>query len=799
MFRHSANTRHYRGRCHQVHEILGATLLALAKSSGKTYLPMREELARTFKRLAHAVQFAGSAIFDPMPLCKHFVAHSLDTEGLGPRSLTAGQFGLLTYDSELAGALADLHARVLVGDKNKAEIAALLAEMHEILDNMFTVYNDERLLREERASADGGAPPSAMQTRLRRQLATEGDGSGSEGADEDAAPPAELDVLPEVDLDEFKSIAGLWLPTIVFSKDLRSCNSYIFHDAMAQIEEIDTASGLLINWALSLQKAGHSALQSIRFMDDSGSVLYSGFQMLKMIDDKLLCLPNPLVAINIREEYEGHKLGASATIYAETLSALRSKCFVVCKDVDIPTDRDYLRRVATFMLRDPRYRDFFNKLHDYHEFLDKVPSIATKLVELFEQERCIHSRASSSSASSASSSASASLVIAGAAKLSGRGRASNSGRGGGGGGAGRRVTRCLNCGGNHIVKFCDAKCILPGYTDMKAKDCKYAFGFMSFCHMMLKHNLKLPNGIEVKDVQRIRDYDPDAALATRNAALAARKGVKASPAVALQWTNSDPNPSSSSVAYTVMMDAPQPSMGISEENAPVDPVSISDLDLPDSPELGSLCAGLHSQDEQTHLSSNEFDWDGALAAAGVYTVGDDLSLLPPSPFSSPSAKGMREAMLAKSADMMGQDASMRIGVALCDSPDATAASAPVLPASPVSLSLPPPQRPPSPAAGSDDQQLGGARWRLDARWRKRPLSGKERTRRWRAKKARRLKNERPVSASSLTPPISLGALNLCAVPRLSAAFALHRPLLRRRPAPTGSPPRTALRPPSLSR
>ena len=171
MLHRRGGTRTDGSRRRHVRETLGKTLLGLPVPSDAPYLPTREVLGRAFRRSAHSVQFAASSTFEPAPLCKHYVASSLDPTGLGPRSLFAGQFGVLTFSSELAGAVADLHARVLVGEKTEDECNSLLIEMHGIMDDMFTAYNDERLLREERAETAGAASPP-MQTRQRRQRAS---------------------------------------------------------------------------------------------------------------------------------------------------------------------------------------------------------------------------------------------------------------------------------------------------------------------------------------------------------------------------------------------------------------------------------------------------------------------------------------------------------------------------------------------------------------------------------------------------------------------------------------------------
>ena len=69
----------------------------------RPWLPSREVLGRVIRRLPDAPQWECRETFVPLPICDHHVARSIHPRGMGPRSLTEGQFGLVTHDHALKG------------------------------------------------------------------------------------------------------------------------------------------------------------------------------------------------------------------------------------------------------------------------------------------------------------------------------------------------------------------------------------------------------------------------------------------------------------------------------------------------------------------------------------------------------------------------------------------------------------------------------------------------------------------------------------------------------------------------
>ena len=70
-------------------------------------------------------------------------------------------------------------------------------------------------------------------------------GATGPGADEDQEVPEDL---PECDVEEFKSITGLWLTQIIFAKDLLTAGEMINRHALTQITEIAGGSQAIIDW-----------------------------------------------------------------------------------------------------------------------------------------------------------------------------------------------------------------------------------------------------------------------------------------------------------------------------------------------------------------------------------------------------------------------------------------------------------------------------------------------------------------------------------------------------------------------
>ena len=107
-----------------------------------------QSVYRTFgvlvPRCPFETQFAFKDTFPCSPLTEHFVHCSINPGGPGPRSLSSALFNMITHNAELRGQIGDLGARVLHKNQTKADVDALVLELHDLIDRAHEGYEDAR-------------------------------------------------------------------------------------------------------------------------------------------------------------------------------------------------------------------------------------------------------------------------------------------------------------------------------------------------------------------------------------------------------------------------------------------------------------------------------------------------------------------------------------------------------------------------------------------------------------------------------------------------------------------------------